>query len=650
MGHAHAAAGGATMSHSPISSAPESSVPSPAPIPRPSRLDLVWNLLEGERGRYGLAIACTVGAAVFGYGTPLAVQAVLDGVLAQNAAERAGDLAPAARITLDLLGGREFLGEHLWVAGLFVAVTAALAGACLFGRGALAAVASQRSIRRLRDRLHGHLQRLPGGFFDRTESGDLLQRLTSDVETVQNFLGVQVVEMGRSISLLLVALPLMLATDTTMTGLSVILMPAVLVYAIAYFRRIRQTFLEKDEAEGRLTARAQENLTGIRVVRSFDRGDFERERFRLANDEHRQLDQRLFGQFAWFWSISDLICLMQMALVLGVGLQRVVAGVLSVGDFAFFLVAVNLWLWPMRMLGRILADLGKATVAMDRLQEVLDEPEEPAPATPSSTPTPRSERPRIDFVDVRFRHRPDAAPALDGVSFSIEPGETVALLGPSGSGKSTLIDLLLRLADPQSGRILIDGVDIATRPRREIRAAIASVLQQPFLYSRSIRDNVAMAAADPAGESEIAAAASSAAIDETIRSFPEGYATAIGERGISLSGGQRQRLAIARALLRDAPILLLDDALSAVDTETERRIVEALAARHGRRTTIVVAHRLSTLEMADRIVVLEGGRVREIGSPAHLRSSGGLYQRLWAIQEEVEDEGRFETVDEESDP
>lgn len=610
---------------------------SPSPPPRRSRLGLLWGLLEGERARYLAAIGCTLAAAVFGYGTPLAVQAVLDGVLAEDAAERAGDLAPAAKMTLDLLGGREHLGEHLWLAGAFIAACAVLSGVSIFGRGFLSATACQRAVRRLRERLHAHLQRLPSSFFRRSESGDLLQRLTSDVETVQNFLASQVVEMGRSVALLLAALPLMLATDVGMTGISMVLLVPVLAFAVLYFRRIRRTFLLKDEAEGRLTARAQENLTGIRVVRAFNRGNFEVERFREVNDAHRRLEQRLFGHFALFWSTSDLICLVQMGLVLAAGLHRVSEGTLSVGDFAFFLVAVNTWLWPMRMLGRILADLGKATVAMDRLDEILSEPEEPEPADPV-TPAPPRESPRLVFDRVFFRHQPEAAPALDGVSFCVEPGETVALLGPSGSGKSTLIDLLLRLDDPQEGRIELDGVDLARLPRREARARIASVLQQPFLYSRSIRDNVAMALGASSDDCDIAAAAGVAAIDETIRAFPEGYATSIGERGISLSGGQRQRLAIARAVLRDAPVLVLDDALSAVDTETERRILDAIESRHGRRTTLLIAHRLSTLEVADRVIVLDRGRVADVGSPSELRNRPGLYRRLWEIQGEVERE------------
>jgi ATP-binding cassette subfamily B protein len=302
----------------------------------------------------------------------------------------------------------------------------------------------------------------------------------------------------------------------------------------------------------------------------------------------------------------------------------------------FFLIAVNLWLWPLRMLGRLLADLGKATVAIDRLQEILSEPEE---ADPAAEPPPAawSAMPRIQFEEVRFRHQPDAPPALDGATFSVEPGETVAIVGRSGSGKSTLVDLLLRLDDPQRGSIRIDGVEIATRPRREIRNLVATVLQPPFLFSRSILDNVAMARGG-ADETEVVAAASVAAVHETVRNFAQGYATAVGERGITLSGGQRQRLAIARALLRDAPILVLDDALSAVDTETERRILEAMRERHGRRTTILIAHRLSTLENADRIVVLDAGRVVATGTPAELRRTPGLYQRLWEIQGEVERE------------
>ncbi|MBM4113207.1 MAG: ABC transporter ATP-binding protein, partial [Phycisphaerae bacterium] len=252
-------------------------------------------------------------------------------------------------------------------------------------------------------------------------------------------------------------------------------------------------------------------------------------------------------------------------------------------------------------------------------------------------PPPEPLRGELRFEGVTFRHAPDAPHAVDGVSFTVSPGETIALMGHSGAGKSTLIDLLLRLVDPDRGRILLDGVDLGRLPREWARRQVASVLQQPFLFSRTIRENLAIAVPH-VDEGAIVAAANDAALHDTIVRFERGYDTIVGERGITLSGGQRQRLAIARAILRDAPVLILDDALSAVDNETEREIVSAIRSRHGRRTTIVIAHRISTLRAADRVVVLEHGRVVDIGTPAQLRERPGLFRRLWDVHAEVERE------------
>ncbi|MBX3354942.1 MAG: ABC transporter ATP-binding protein [Phycisphaeraceae bacterium] len=605
-----------------------------------SRVRLLWARLGPERRLYLLGAASAVVAGIVAYGVPLGVQSAIAGAFERRGTEMGEGtdeaLSTSARMTMALLGGQEAVAREPWRVGLFVALSAALAGGLLWLKGWCVAHASQRAIRRLRQELHEHLHRLPAAFFRKHESGDLLQRCTSDVDTVLSFMAMQVIEIVRCSSLLLAAIPIMLFTDAWMTVASLLLVPPITWFGLVFFHRVRHRFLAKDEAEGALTARAQENLNGIRVVRAFDRGDFERARFRKANAIHRDLDRGLFRLFAIFWSASDLLCLLQLGIVIGLGLWRVSEGTLSVPDYAFFLIAVNLWLWPFRMMGRILADLGKATVSIDRLDMILREPEETSPTAPLAPP-PEPLKGALRFDRVGFRHDAKSAPALDDVTFEIAPGETVALMGPSGSGKSTLIDLLLRLADPDRGTISLDGVDIGRLPRAWVRSRISSVLQQPFLFSRSIRENLVIAAPQ-ADEHSIHAAAADAALQTTIERFEQGYDTIVGERGITLSGGQRQRLAIARALLRDAPVLILDDALSAVDNETEREIVGAIRARHGRRTTIVIAHRISTLTLADRVVVLERGRVVDIGRADELRQRPGLFRRLWEVHAEVERE------------
>lgn len=611
----------------------------PSPTPHPparslARLGELWRILGEDRGLFAGAVALQAAAAACQYVVPLVPQAVIDGVFAPGA-EGPG---PVARAVLGSLGGADAVRAEPWRPAAAIAAAAVAAGVLTVLRGRMMAVAAQRAVRRLRERVHARLVRLPVAFFDRHESGDLLQRATSDVDTVQGILASQLGEMGRSLLLLAIAVPLMAAIDWRMAIASTVLAIPVIAFAGLYFRTVSERFRAKDEAEGRLTARAQENVAGIRVVRAFGRQEFEQAQFRRRNAEHRDADVRLFDGLARFWALSDLTCLGQLLLVLVAGLSLVAGGSLGTGDFFFFLFATNMYIWPIRHLGRMLADLGKATVAIERLQEILDTPaEDAADAVGDEAPHPLPEG-AVRFEGIRFAY-PGGGAVLDGIDLEVGPGETLAVMGPSGCGKSTLLSLLLRLRDPDAGRITIGGTDIRAIGRARLRARIASVLQPPFLYSRTIRENVAIvrpATPEPA----LAEAAECAAVHDSVQRFVRGWDTVVGERGITLSGGQRQRLAIARALLRDADILLLDDSLSAVDSGTERRILDAMRMRRGRRPTIVVAHRLSTLAAADRIVVLDGGRIADQGTHAELAARDGLYRRLWSIQSELEDEER----------
>lgn len=584
--------------------------------------------MAGDRIRYVLALGFLLVAAGLLYLIPLVPQAVIDVVLGSEA-DKASDLS---RAIIAALGGRERVAADLWLPLTLIAAIAIAAGAFTYGRQRWSAIASQNTAKRIRDRLQDRIQRLDMRAYDTLDRGDLLQRCTSDVDTAQVFLSTQVVEVGRAIVMLAVAIPVMFLVDWRMAIAAVWLLPLIITFSLLYFRRVRVLFKSKDEAEGRLTAAVNDNLVGIRVVRAFNRQQHEIDRFQPFNDEHRRLDARLYSVFASFWSISDLICFMQQASVVMIGAWLLSTQRILVGEFYFFFAAVGMYLWPVRQAGRIVADFGKATVAIERIEEILELPVETEAEVEPSDPVPADGS--IRFQSLAFAFGPET-PVLRDVDFEIADGETIAVVGPSGCGKSTLVQLLLRFYDPDSGSIILGGVDIRRIPRQELRTRIATVLQQPFLLSRSIRENIVLA--DPAADAaRIELATNEASIHESILRFEAGYDTPVGERGVTLSGGQRQRIAIAQALLQDPDVLVLDDALSAVDTGTEKAILEAIRSRRGDHTTIVIAHRLSTLREADRIVVMGEGRIEAIGTHAELRSRPGLYQRLWEIQSRLE--------------
>jgi ATP-binding cassette subfamily B protein len=334
---------------------------------------------------------------------------------------------------------------------------------------------------------------------------------------------------------------------------------------------------------------------------------------------------------AIYWSISDMVALTQNAIVLGMGVFFISAGQMTVGTLLAFIMLLNLVLWPVRQMGRTLTELGKSIVAIGRIQDILEEGEEDVTGMKQLG----TGRGHIVARDITFSHH-DGQVALDSVSFEVKPGQTLAILGPSGSGKSTLIHLLLRLYDYQSGSLTFDGVEMKELDRKWARHQFATVMQEPFLFSKSIIENIRLGRPS-AQEEEINKVAQMAHIHETIGQFPAGYETLVGERGVTLSGGQRQRVALARALLREAPVLLLDDALSAVDTETEEIIMDALKKRHGKMTTLVIAHRLSTLAHADHVIVMDNGRIIQSGTHEELCCSDGLYRRLWSIQNKGDD-------------
>jgi len=536
------------------------------------------------------------------------------------------------KLALDSLArGQAELARTIIPAALAIVGLNVLHGIFTYLRGRWAAKASEGIVHDLRHRLYAHLERLPCACHDQADTGDLVQRCSTDVETVRVFLAVQVVEIARVSLFLLIAIPIMLSQDLWMGFLSLCLFPVIILFAILFFRKVRRLFEQVDKSDGRLTTVLQENLTGIRVVRAFARQDFEIKKFLEKNGNFRDLEYRLFIALSNYWALSDVLVLAQIGLVLIGGGYFVLQGNITLGTWVLFFWLLRTIIWPIRHIGRVLVDTGKATVALGRIHEILNtEPEnqEEVPEAPI--------RGDIEVRNLTFAYRGER-PALDQLSLTIHEGETVALLGPPGAGKSTLVNLLVRLYDYQQGTIHIGGVELKSIDRDAVRNAFGMVLQDPFLYSKTIRENVVIGHSS-AADHEVEESARAADIHANIVDFEDGYDTLVGERGVTLSGGQRQRLAIARALLKNPEFLVLDDSLSAVDTKTEANILQALALRRGKRTTILIAHRLSSTRLADRIFVFDHGRILQEGTHDGLLATEGPYARLWNIQGTLEEQ------------
>ncbi len=600
------------------------------------RVTAMWELVRGRRRYYVAATVAIVLSSGLMYLSPVIRMWAIDHVIAGKPLSAP---APIVRF-VQAVGGRSVLVRNLWIAGLAMLAVTALAGSLAFLKGYWAARASEDVVRNLRERLYDHLQHLRCAYHDRTDTGDLVQRCSSDVETVRLFLAVSATEIGRAGINIAVGVPIMLAISVKMTIAAVSLMPLILAYSVWFFLRVRKSFRICDEAEGRMTAVLEENLTGIRVVRAFARGEHESARFGERNRDYRTKWRRLVRLFSWFWSVSDLFCTLQIAVVMLLGAYLMVTGWgtpggLSAGAMFAFMSFVHMFMWPIRQMGRVLADFGKASVALERINEVLDERREDA-ADPGGEAAFPGEG-ELAVEGLTYAHD-GAEPVLRDVSFRVRPGETVALLGPSGSGKTTLVSLLLRLYEYEQGAIRLGGVELRSVPRKAVRRQFGTVLQEPFLYSKTLGDNIRLGGASEATDDAVAEAARAACVHDAISEFDKGYETLVGERGVTLSGGQRQRVALARAILADPPVLLLDDALSAVDTETEAMILDALRRRHGRKATLLIAHRLSTLMQADRILVLDHGRIVQRGTHGELVDADGLYRRLWRMQTDLEED------------
>ena len=589
----------------------------------------LWSLTAGERHRYAAAVLAMAVTNLCMFGAPVLGGQALDAISADDLSS----LHPWLLNVVNTVGLGGSLREFLWfAAGATVALTA-LGGLFMYLRGRLAARASERIARRTRQRLYNRLHHVSASFHDKNDTGDLVQRCSSDIETLRVFLVTDVIEIGRAVMLVLCLVPVLFAIHVELAWLSLFMMPFITLGAYLFFKRVKSVFQATDEAEGVLTAGLQENLTGIRVVKAFARQAHETERFAVNNAEFRDRNHQLMRLMGYYWSISDFFAMTQMGIVLLAGGYFAMQQSITVGDLFIFITCESIVIWPVRHLGRVLTDSGKAVVALERIDHILTQAEEPK----GFTPLHGRAKGNIQATGLSLRY--DEANILDQINVDIRAGDTVGIVGAPGSGKSTLIRALLGLYPYHSGSLTLDGEEISELNRHWLRNQIGVVLQDPFLYSRSIADNIRVGRSR-ANDTHLQQAAGEAALLSSIETFNNGFEEIIGERGVTLSGGQRQRLALARALVKDAPVLVLDDALSAVDSNTEAHILAALAQRKGKHTTLIVAHRLSTIHHTDYILVMDKGAVVQAGPHDELAHEVGPYRNLYRIQSELDEQIR----------
>ncbi len=531
------------------------------------------------------------------------------------------------------IGGREYLLKHLYLCALAILIVSLCSSLMDFLSRTTIAIASESFVERLRNQLFKHISKLPYDWHIKHQTGDIIQRCTSDSDVVRRFIAIQLLEVFKVSFLIIVSVSIMWTMNVTLTFVTIIFIPIVILYSALFFKQIAKKFLDADEKEGALSSIVQENLTGVRVVRAFGREAFELERFDEKNEAFANAWIKMGKLNGYFWGFGDFFTSLQILCIVVIGSIFAVNGQITSGEFIAFVSYNAALVWPLRTLGRVLVDMSKAFVSMDRLIYILDAREERDCDT-SSKPSMKQD---IHFENINYSYN-SGHPVLKDINFTIKTGSTFAILGGTGSGKTTLMHLLNRLYElpESSGRIMIGDTDIRHIELDYLRENVGIVLQEPFLFSRSIKENIAITDLE-ASQKEIEHVSSIACIDHSIKQFAHGYNTIVGERGITLSGGQKQRVAIARMLMQHAPIMIFDDSLSAVDNETDVKIRSALKQQLDDSTVILISHRITTLMSADTILVLDNGEISQIGTHNELINQDGIYKDIYNIQMNLDD-------------
>ena len=579
-----------------------------------NRLAGMWALLQGYRWHY-LGAAGALGlAAALNTASLLLLRYLVDDVL----------ITPEPGM----------VGNLILIAFWFV-LLALVRGVFSFWGGTLSSQAAEGIALRLRDFMFDHLQHLNFSYHGKTQTGELIQRSTSDIDAVRRFFADQSVGIVRILLLFSINFGALVTLHVPLALVSVIVVPIILVISLFFFQRVSKAYDAFQEQEARLSNVLQENLSGVRVVKAFARQSYEQDKFGDENREHFRRGVAFEMLHASYWPTTDLLTGFQMMFGFFVGATLVINGEITLGVFVAYVGMLGWIINPMRNLGRLIVEVSTGFVSYDRIAEVMREEWE---ALGKNDPAPvEALEGHVRFSSVNFEYGAGKA-ILHDISFEVQAGQTVAILGSTGSGKSSLVSLLTRFYDHASGEITLDGIDLREYPRRFLRANIGIVEQEPFLFSRTIRDNITYGVPHDVSDEEVEAAARAAAVHDVIMTFPNAYETLVGERGVTVSGGQKQRIALARTLLKNPRILVLDDATSSVDTQTESEIRIALNQLMERRTSFIIAHRIQSVMTADLILVMDKGRIVQRGTHKVLMQTDGIYRQTYEMQARIETE------------
>ena len=601
-------------------------------IKKKTNWKLTLPFLRGAAGFFFLCILSSMLASLCELVIPKIISFTVDCVLGG----KEEGLSPVLVRIADFFGGTAYLRSHLWIAAGSILVIALFMGVFKYGQSVFNRLGSETLVENMRNRLFSHLERLPSAWFTKHQTGDIIQRCTSDVETLKTFLSEQLTSILSTVLLIVMSVAFLFTVSVPIAVTALVTIPIIILYSAVFHGKIGKGFEYCDETEGKLSAIAQENLTGVRVVRAFGRETYEVEKFSKQNDLFARAWIRLGWLMALFWCTGDLIAGLQQLTVMTVGTVLAVRGSLSVGDLIAAVSYNSLLIWPVRELGRTVSEMSKAGISVGRIGEIMEaEEERDAPDAVDCDPAGD-----IEFKNVTFSYD-GSADVLKNVSFRVKKGETLGIIGMTGSGKSTLAQLLCRLWElPEDcGSITVGGTDIRKIRVASLRRNVGIVLQEPFLFSRTLRDNIGVGFERPAlHDPEIREAARAASLEESVESFSDGWDTMVGERGVTLSGGQKQRVAIARLLTANPAVMIFDDSLSAVDSETDAKIRRALREKTADATVILISHRIQTLMAADHILVMADGEIVEQGDHAGLIAADGIYKKIYDIQTGVDTE------------